>query len=583
MHKVKKFICQLVFILVSTVFFSYLILYYEHSKNLIKNEAFVLAKDEYISDTHFELILWNMTATSNPNNQIVIKWWYSPTDDKYYLFLPQALSESEMYWMFNPNAQVAINTMPIESGSLFKLDEGSYQVSVTQSQNTTVYNMDIRYSSNIGSLFLETDSRSLAYIHEAKEHEESGSYLLLSGTNSNSMYYSGEVESIHCRGNVSWRDTNKKSYQIKLTEANNLLEMGEDKHWLLLANAFDNTLLRNVIAFDIAKELELAYTPDVQFVDVYANGEYIGIYLLTEKIEIGDNRVDIHDLEEETELLNPTLPLNECEFFMEQQGRLFSTKGYRIPQQPEDITGGYILELEMSDRYGLEASGYITSRMQAVVFTSPKYASYEQVSYIASRYQDFEDAVYSENGYSPYTGAHFSDYIDMNSFARKYILEELLKNLDASYTSQFIYKYSDSISTKFFAGPAWDYDKSIGIPLATGEGVDLGDPTGLYASVYKKDSDIWYGLYQQPQFKKLVIDIYNEELEQRLRFITQDRISQYTELLVDSAINNSVRWQIFSELTIDDREDAYKAHVAKLSNFLNQRLDYFNHEWSVQN
>ena len=69
--------------------------------------------------------------------------------------------------------------------------------------------------------------------------------------------------------------------------------MGTAKKWILTANAFDDTLLRNAVAFSIAKMLGLDYTPDVQFVDVYANGKFLGNYLLSEKIEIGKNRINI--------------------------------------------------------------------------------------------------------------------------------------------------------------------------------------------------------------------------------------------------------------------------------------------------
>ncbi len=397
------------------------------------------------------------------------------------------------------------------------------------------------------------------------------------------VYYSGGIENIHCRGNASWEDTSKKSYQIKLTEKKDFFHMGEDKQWLLLANAFDNTLLRNTLAFDMAKEFGLTFTPDAKYIDVYANGEYIGNYLLTEKIEIDENRVNINNLEKEMELLNSNQELSECEFFMEQQGRLFSTKGYRIEQQPEDITGGYLLEIEMSDRYGLEASGFITSRMQPVVFSSPKYASYEQVSYIANRYQDFEDAVFSEDGYNPYTGVYFTEYIDMDSFARKYLLEELTKNLDAAFTSQYFYKPVDSVSTKFFAGPAWDYDKAIAASGITENGIDLHDPNGLYAATQTKDSDIWYGLYQQDEFREYVIKIYKEELEVKVRLIAKDRVAAYADMVMDSAMNNAIRWQVFSEAsTIEEKMVMYKEKVAELSVFLNNRLDFLNQEWSVQ-
>lgn len=387
-------------------------------------------------------------------------------------------------------------------------------MSLDNTQDSPVYDLEVMYTSKIPTLFLETDSGTLDQIHASKDYLESGTVLFFDGRGH--KYFEGGIEEIHCRGNSSFEDTDKKSYTIKLEEKADLFGMGLAKKWILIANAFDNTLLRNTMAFSIAKLLNLAYTPDAQYVDVYANGNFIGNYLLTEKIEVGNNRVAIRDLEEEVKTLNNNVPLDSMEFFMEPQGRLFSTKGYRIEKEPDNISGGYLLELDSSDRYGLEASGFLTSRMQPVVFASPKYASYEQVSYIANRYQDFEDAIFSKDGHSPYTKAAYSDYIDVDSFARKYLLEEFVKNLDASFTSQYFYKYDDSISDKFFAGPCWDYDKSIAASGITESGIDLHDPVGLYAASQEKDSDIWYALYQQEDFRKEVAKIFFRNLNHNL-------------------------------------------------------------------
>lgn len=265
---------------------------------------------------------------------------------------------------------------------------------------------------------------------------------------------------------------------------------------------------------------------------------------------------------------------------MEPQGRLFSTKGYQIPKEPDNISGGYLLELDSSDRYGLEASGFLTSRMQPVVFTSPKYASYEQVSYIANRYQDFEDAIFSKDGHSPYTGAAYSDYIDMDSFARKYLLEEFVKNLDASFTSQYLYKYDDSISDKFFAGPCWDYDKSIAASGITNSGINLHDPVGLYAASQEKDSDIWYALYQHEDFRKEVAKIFFQEFEPQLRKYAENMLYQNRELIAKSNDCNMIRWNIFSDAKgLAQKQEAYMADVQELLTFIEQRLDYLKSEW----
>ena len=578
-HKAGVRICVIFFGLLMTIG---LVNGFERQTSMIKATKFIQAEQEYMNDEIFELALWNVTEILGSEvNDILIKWWYNQCDDTYYFFVPKSLVEKGMHWMFSETGRVMINGTPIENGSQCDLAEGTYQVSSERATGTSQFKMVIRHSSNIASMFLETESGSLDYIHESKENFERGNYTLLAGKGN--LYYAGSIDDIHCRGNVSWTDTDKKSYQIKLTEKMDLLGMGADKQWILLANAFDSTLMRNTLAFDMAQELGIPFTPDSEYVDVYANGQYIGNYLLTEKIEIDQERVNVTNLEEQMELLNEGKALKEYEFFMEQQGRLFSTKGYRIEKQPEDISGGYLLEIEMSDRYGLEASGFMTSRMQPVVFTSPKYASYEQVSYIANRYQDLEDAIFSEEGYSPYTGIHFSEYIDMDSFARKYLLEELTKNLDSAFTSQFFYKPNDSVSTKFFAGPAWDYDKAIAASGVTDDGIDLHDPNGLYAATQTKDSDIWYALYNQEEFRTLAIQIYQEELEPLARGMAGSRIEEYTEYMLDSTMNNAIRWQVFGEeATLEGKELKYREKTAELEDFLNARLDFLNQEWSVQ-
>ena len=73
--------------------------------------------------------------------------------------------------------------------------------------------------------------------------------------------------------------------------------MGKAKKWCLLANAGDATFLRNVLSYKFAKTIGVDVTSDTVPVNLYANNDYLGAYLLTEKVEIGENRVDIYDLE----------------------------------------------------------------------------------------------------------------------------------------------------------------------------------------------------------------------------------------------------------------------------------------------
>ena len=518
----------------------------------------------------FELSVWN--------GSLCIEWWKNEQDNAYYLFLPGAFNNKKLNLTFSGAEEILLDDKKVSYGDRCRLKEGSHVLRGGVGADSDAYQLEVMYTSDIASVFLETQSGSLEQLHAAKENSESGTMTILDGRGR--RYFEGEMENIHCRGNSSFEETDKKSYLLKLSQKADLFGMGAAKKWILTANSFDDTLLRNAVAFSIAKMLRLDYTPDVQFVDVYANGRFLGNYLLSEKIEIGKNRINVLDLEKETEALNDGLNPEELEFFMEPMGRLFSTKGYLVEKEPEDLTGGYLMEIETSDRYGLEASGFLTSRMQAVVFESPKYASHAQVAYVSGLYQDFEDAVFSPDGFSPYTGAHYSDYIDVDSFARKYLVEELVKNLDASYTSQFFYKYPDSVSDKFYAGPCWDYDKSIAASGITNDGIDLHDPVGFYAAVQEKDSDLWYALYQQEDFRRIVADIFFHELEPQMRREAERLIEGYSKEIDASNDCNMLRWNTFPQTEgLAAKRTMHEGKVAELVTFLDKRLDFLGQEW----
>lgn len=520
----------------------------------------------------FELSLW---LTDN----LCINWWKNEADNTYCFFIPNAFKNQKMRLTFSGIPYLTIDGKKITSGSKYCLAQGTHSL-ITEENNNTAYTLTVWYTSGIPTFFVQTQSGSVESIHSSKQLSESGKILIMDSRGRS--YFEGIIDEIHCRGNSSFDKTEKKSYTISLNKSIDLFEMGKAKKWLLIANAFDDTLVRNASAFFIAELLKLPYTPKFQYVDVYINGNFVGNYLLSEKVEIGKNRVNIRNLEKEVVSLNKNCNLADTDFFMEQQGRLFSTKGYHIEKEPEDISGGYLLELETSDRYGLEASGFLTSRMQPVVFASPKYASYNQVSYIAGLYQDFEDAVFSADGSNPYTGKMYYEYIDVDSFARKYLLEELVKNLDASFTSQYIYKYDDSISSKFYAGPCWDYDKSIAASGITEDGINLNDPKGLYAAVQEKESDIWYALYQHKDFRKTVAAIFFKELEPHLKNNCEKIFFEYSKNIRSSNDCNMIRWNTFPQAaTIDEKRILYNTKVLELADFIDKRLDFLKSEWEA--
>lgn len=150
------------------------------------------------------------------------------------------------------------------------------------------------------------------------------------------------------RGNNSFRYS-KKPYQIKLGEKVSLSGMSKGKTWVLLANWVDVSLLRNQIVLDMSREIGLKHAAGCVQADVWINGIYNGLYLITEKIQIGGSRIDIINLEKATEKVNGE-PFSPGQIITEKSASFPLLRSYPAVKDPEDITGGYILTIEKKHR-----------------------------------------------------------------------------------------------------------------------------------------------------------------------------------------------------------------------------------------
>ena len=172
---------------------------------------------------------------------------------------------------------------------------------------------------------------------------------------------------------------------------------------------------------------------------------------------------------------------------------------------------------------------------------------------------------------------YFYEYIDVKSFVQKYMIEELTKNLDASYTSFFLYVPENA--GKLYAGPIWDYDKALGINVTTNEGIELNDPEGLYAAYKKKDSDILYALYQQEDFRKYLNETYTDELREAVNYVTEAYIDENAERIIDAALMEDVRWNKLDGDTLEEKREWFYFINNEIKSFLNTRMDYLDAEW----
>ncbi len=429
------------------------------------------------AEENTNIINFGITAeTPDKEYEYAVNWWQSEKaeDNQYYITLPYAVQGQSVTLNCTGQGSIYYDGAPVYSGMRIQaFAEGQHIISCMDQE----YTLQVMYTSDIPALFIQTESGSMEEIYAEKEHKEPGYAVIL---RDNRILYEDKLEYIKGRGNATW-DYEKKPFNIKFEKKINLFEMGKAKKWTLLANYLDDTLLKNKLACDLADAVGLPFSSKSILLDLYIDGEYYGNYTLIESIEIGENRVDITDLEKANEQANPKVEMKHLD--LKGTRGLYSyleTGSYKwaeLPTSPGVINGGYLLEFELADRYDDEACGFISNYGQPVILKSPEYASKEQVAYISDYYQDFEDAVLSKDGYNT-KGKHYSEYVDMETMAKMYVFQEYVKNLDAGLTSFYIYK---DVNEKMMIGPVWDFDSSLG-RYKERNGVQMADPKGIWVA-----------------------------------------------------------------------------------------------------
>lgn len=308
------------------------------------------------------------------------------------------------------------------------------------------------------------------------------------------------LESVKGRGNSSWeasaRRFGKYAYNMKLVDKTTLFGMAThtkksagSKSWCLLANNADESMLRNALAYQLAADVGLYNSPEFRFVDIYDNGEYMGSYLVTEKVDVGTSKLvdseSLEDLNEDAGLVFDEDSKNKV-YNASYNGKNYSycyTSLLEGDDSNVDLSKAtYLLEFEIEDRYEAEACWFITPQGQHVVVKNPEFATQREVQYIAEKFIDMESKVF-EN----FNNTELSKYIDLDSFARMYLVQELSSNLDSASTSYYVtYDCSKGDNARFVASPVWDYDWAFG----QYESLAKYDVNGI--ALDPKDTKNWY-------------------------------------------------------------------------------------------
>lgn len=423
----------------------------------------------------------------------------------------------------------------------------------------------IMHSAGLPAVFMETDSGSMRQLDADKNYEEKGRIVLFDADGK--VVCNDKLDRISGRGNSTWAYP-KKSYGIRLKSRADLFGMGSADNWILLSNVEDRSYIRNKITYDMAVAAGMTGSPESRYIDLYVNHRYHGMYQLCEKVEIDPERVPITDLEAENKKLNRDIE-NCGRFESERQ------KGVVLSAAPRDLTGGYLLERDVVEKFREEISGFYTETLKDLyTVKSPSYASEAQVDYISGLVNALEKAVVSEDGVNPESGMSYADYIDMRSFAQKYIVEELCKNNGAGATSSFFYKPDDSVSKKLFAGPVWDYDKAYG----NLDGINESTKDLCYLMQRGTDpTTLFWHLNRHEEFRQTVSACYGEFFAEYVQTIQDEKIDEYISEIDAAKDMDLIRWKEIYGESVD-----YEGEVQRIRDFLAARKPFLDEVWTEQ-
>jgi hypothetical protein len=353
------------------------------------------------------------------------------------------------------------------------------------------------------------------------------------------ILHEGEL-GIKGRGHTTW-SMPKKPYKLKLADSTALMGMPGNKHWVLLANYSDKTLLRNETAFELSRLLAPEYTPRSVFVELYLNGAYRGVYQLTEHVRIGKDRVNI-----------PELKVTDT--------------------SEENISGGYLIEVD--ERRGENYCFDSTKTTMVFCLANPETLlepGWEQhKQYIVNYINQTDAAIFGEQFTDPATG--YAAYIDVDSAIHYYLINELFKNVDGNLrVSTFLFKKRGG---KLTFGPIWDFDIAIG-------NVNYND-ADMTHGWYIRNAAWFKRMFEDPAFEQKVTARWAQMKKDGTLTALFQHIDSQAAFLNDAQVNNFEKWPILSIYVWPNRvvTGSYAGEINAMKEWLSDRIIWMDAQLS---
>lgn len=339
------------------------------------------------------------------------------------------------------------------------------------------------------------------------------------------------------RGNTTWMQP-KKPYQIKFSKRIDLLGVANSKKWALLANFFDTSLVRNDVAMLLAEMLGMEYNVRGDFIELYFNNRYEGLYYLLPSVELTKGSVYLND------------------------------------------PGGVLFELDTLHREEEECFESYFGECLVLKDTVLKDQNLAKMA-AGSFMRDFNEfEIELEKGHYE----RLAELVDLESFAKYFLLSEFTVNPDAYISSFYLYKNGDN--DKIHAGPAWDFDFALGNHNWDWQ-VDEVFYSPYEEMVRKKEvfspdglneesliSRLFYYLDEMPGFRNIVTDVFQEKLAGKCEWLITD-VLERKKKISDAAERDGQRW---GEEKKDDK--TFEEELDYLIEWMKSRYDFFESKYS---
>lgn len=405
-----------------------------------------------------------------------------------------------------------------------------------------------------------------------KVHEEPGQAFLIYKSNKGNNKIIGDDCTIRCRGNNS-RKYDKKPFRVKFANKIDMPNGGSKaKKWTLINNFGDKTLMRNSLAFDMSKRLEMEYTPYCQPVDVVLNGEYLGSYQLCDQLEVGKHRVNIDEIVDGS----TEDGANTGGYFYEYDGN------YKFKSLSEWNSSS-------AEDKALYDVGFYTDKTNPITIKSPDEDVMLQshVDYLSHFINTAEKKIYKNS-------VEIKEYLDLESFARYFIVNEFTGNSDTFYE---LYQYKKRNDSKVYFGPCWDFDLAYCNDSRTLSYLEDANASGWtfqnggssiekyrscgamldYANALIADGNVLQALKENWAYVRANGSVNSSNLLAQVNMF-EDSLSLSQKL-------NFTRWPILNT-RINMSQEAYgsfSAEVNRLKTYIPNRLKWFDKTLSLQN